>query len=141
MALPVTRNAAVVCGLAGEVGTIEPGKYADLVGLSGNPMDDIRALIAQQAQDQDSSRPFDARLFGRLPPSFMNLQVLDGHLAQVADDREVDLLRGRLVARVGEPARRHALIEDGHEVAEAEDGHEAIQKTQDHAPDAGHGTG
>lgn len=39
-----THNAALVCGLEGIIGTIEPGKMADIVGLMGNPLDDIRNL-------------------------------------------------------------------------------------------------
>jgi len=40
----VTGNAAAILGLGGSLGTLEPGKMADLVGLSGNPLEDIRAL-------------------------------------------------------------------------------------------------
>lgn len=39
-----TKNAATVLGLEGSVGTLESGKFADLVGLKGNPLKDIRAL-------------------------------------------------------------------------------------------------
>ncbi len=39
-----TWAAAKVCGLAEEVGTLEPGKYADLVGVQGNPLEDITSL-------------------------------------------------------------------------------------------------
>ena len=39
-----TRHAATVLGLEGTVGTLEPGKSADLVGIKGNPLKDIRAL-------------------------------------------------------------------------------------------------
>lgn len=39
-----TRNAAAVLGLEGSVGTLESEKFADLVGLQGNPLKDIRAL-------------------------------------------------------------------------------------------------
>jgi imidazolonepropionase-like amidohydrolase len=48
-----TRNAAEAAGLDGELGTIEPGKRADLVLLDGNPLDDIAntkriaAVVAQ----------------------------------------------------------------------------------------------
>jgi imidazolonepropionase-like amidohydrolase len=27
-----------------EIGRIEPGKYADIIAVEGNPLDDIRAL-------------------------------------------------------------------------------------------------
>jgi len=40
----VTKNAAAVLGLDGSVGTLEPGKVADLVSVKGNPLKDIRAL-------------------------------------------------------------------------------------------------
>lgn len=33
-----TRNAAIVCGLADELGTIEAGKVADLIVVDGNPL-------------------------------------------------------------------------------------------------------
>jgi imidazolonepropionase-like amidohydrolase len=39
-----TRRAAIVLGLENEIGTLEPGKSADLVGIKGNPLKDIRAL-------------------------------------------------------------------------------------------------
>jgi imidazolonepropionase-like amidohydrolase len=39
-----TRTGAEVIGVASEVGTIEPGKRADLLLLSANPLNDIRNL-------------------------------------------------------------------------------------------------
>jgi imidazolonepropionase-like amidohydrolase len=39
-----TSTAAAVCDLADEVGTLEPGKRADLVVAAGNPLDDVSAL-------------------------------------------------------------------------------------------------
>lgn len=42
--LAVTRSAAEACGVEDKVGTIEPGKLADLVAVSGDPLKDIRAL-------------------------------------------------------------------------------------------------
>jgi imidazolonepropionase-like amidohydrolase len=36
-------NAADLLGLSKEIGTVEPGKLADLVAVSGNPLDDIHA--------------------------------------------------------------------------------------------------
>jgi imidazolonepropionase-like amidohydrolase len=39
-----TRNAATALGLQDELGTLEPGKLADLVVLGGNPLEDIKAV-------------------------------------------------------------------------------------------------
>jgi imidazolonepropionase-like amidohydrolase len=39
-----TATAAEVCGLGDQVGTLEPGKRADLVVAAGNPLDDIDLL-------------------------------------------------------------------------------------------------
>lgn len=43
-----TRTAAQVCGLADQIGTIEPGKRADLVVARGNPLEDIK-VVAEPA--------------------------------------------------------------------------------------------
>jgi len=40
----VTRNAARLCQIGDQVGTIEPGKQADLLLLGANPLDDVQAL-------------------------------------------------------------------------------------------------
>lgn len=39
-----TRNAAIVCNQEDELGTLEPGKLADIIILSGDPSADIHAL-------------------------------------------------------------------------------------------------
>jgi len=39
-----TINAADLLGLADEVGTIEPGKSADLIGVKGDPLKDVKVL-------------------------------------------------------------------------------------------------
>ena len=39
-----TRVAAELMGLAGEIGTIERGKIADLVAVQGNPLKDINQM-------------------------------------------------------------------------------------------------
>ncbi len=44
-----TSTAAAVCDLDGEVGTLEPGKRADLVVAAGNPLEDLTSL-----RDQDT---------------------------------------------------------------------------------------
>jgi len=41
-----TRNAAQVCGLGRELGTLEPDKIADLVVIDGRPLDDLSALTS-----------------------------------------------------------------------------------------------
>lgn len=40
----VTKDAADLCGLAADTGTIEPGKWADLVAVDGNPAADVGAV-------------------------------------------------------------------------------------------------
>jgi imidazolonepropionase-like amidohydrolase len=39
-----TRNAACVCNLERELGTLEVGKIADVLVVSGDPLQDIHAL-------------------------------------------------------------------------------------------------
>jgi len=39
-----TRNAAHVCNLDGQLGTLEPGKIADILVVIGDPLNDIKAL-------------------------------------------------------------------------------------------------
>ena len=39
-----TRNAANAIGLGREIGTLEPGKLADILAVAGNPLADIRSL-------------------------------------------------------------------------------------------------
>jgi imidazolonepropionase-like amidohydrolase len=39
-----TSNAADLIGRAKDVGTIERGKYADIIAVSGDPLEDVRAL-------------------------------------------------------------------------------------------------
>ena len=39
-----TINAAELCGLSDEIGTIEPGKAADLIAVDASPLTDIKAL-------------------------------------------------------------------------------------------------
>ncbi|HUG16615.1 MAG TPA: amidohydrolase family protein [Thermomicrobiales bacterium] len=39
-----TRQAAEVCGVERECGTLEAGKYADVISLQGNPLEDIWSI-------------------------------------------------------------------------------------------------
>jgi imidazolonepropionase-like amidohydrolase len=39
-----TSDAAELLGWKDRVGSIEPGKYADLVAVAGDPLADVRAL-------------------------------------------------------------------------------------------------
>ena len=39
-----TRNAAELCGVGADLGTVEPGKLADLIVVGANPLDDIQNL-------------------------------------------------------------------------------------------------
>lgn len=43
-----TKNNAGVCGLADKTGTLEPGKWADLIVLKDDPLKDIRVLRNKQ---------------------------------------------------------------------------------------------
>lgn len=40
----LTKSGAEVCGLEDKVGTLEPGKIADVISVKGNPLDDIKCL-------------------------------------------------------------------------------------------------
>jgi imidazolonepropionase-like amidohydrolase len=37
-------NGAKVCGIEKETGSLEAGKYADIIAVNGNPLEDINAL-------------------------------------------------------------------------------------------------
>jgi imidazolonepropionase-like amidohydrolase len=43
-----TRSAAYVCNLEKVLGTLEPGKIADILVVNGNPLDDLNALTKVQ---------------------------------------------------------------------------------------------
>jgi imidazolonepropionase-like amidohydrolase len=51
--LAATRNVAEACGKGDEIGTIGPGKRADLLVLDGNPLDDPESYgrIAHVVED------------------------------------------------------------------------------------------
>jgi imidazolonepropionase-like amidohydrolase len=42
--MAATRHAARVCGVEESIGTLEPGKFGDIIGVEGNPLKDIGAL-------------------------------------------------------------------------------------------------
>ncbi len=42
--LAATRNAAELCGVGGQLGTVEAGKIADLIVVGANPLEDINNL-------------------------------------------------------------------------------------------------
>ncbi len=42
--LAATRNAAELCGVGDELGTVEVGKLADLIVVGGNPLEDVENL-------------------------------------------------------------------------------------------------
>lgn len=42
--MAATWNAAKVCGLEDSIGTLESGKFADIIVVEGNPLEDIEAL-------------------------------------------------------------------------------------------------
>ena len=42
--LAATRNAAELCGVGGDLGTVETGKLADLIVVEANPLADITNL-------------------------------------------------------------------------------------------------
>jgi imidazolonepropionase-like amidohydrolase len=42
--LSATRNAAEALGRSDDLGTVEPGKWADLVAVQGDPLEDITIL-------------------------------------------------------------------------------------------------
>lgn len=42
--ISATINAADLCGIADQVGTLEPGKWADVIAVEGNPLADLAVL-------------------------------------------------------------------------------------------------
>ena len=56
-----TRNAAQLCGVGDELGTIEPGKRADLIVVAANPLDDIQNLRRLQMVFKDGRLVADHR--------------------------------------------------------------------------------
>ena len=54
-----TRNGAKACFMGDKTGTIEPGKYADIIIVNGNPLEDIAVL-------QDTDKIVTVMLEGKL---------------------------------------------------------------------------
>lgn len=54
--IAATRRGAEVLGLDHELGTLEPGKRADIVAIEGNPLTDIRAVYAVSTVLKDGVR-------------------------------------------------------------------------------------
>ena len=42
--MTATKNGAELCRLDKEIGTLEPGKIADIIVVDGNPLEDILQL-------------------------------------------------------------------------------------------------
>lgn len=54
----ITVNAAAVCKLENSVGVVAPGAFADLIGVAGDPLDDLEILKAPQAVFKGGARLF-----------------------------------------------------------------------------------
>jgi imidazolonepropionase-like amidohydrolase len=60
-----TRNGAAICGVGGELGTIECGKIADLIVVGGNPLEDINNVRRLQLVFKDGRVVSDKRAKAR----------------------------------------------------------------------------
>ncbi|MGD9762389.1 MAG: amidohydrolase family protein [Candidatus Binatia bacterium] len=100
-----TKNAALVLGLAGEVGEIAPGKLADVIVVDGDPLADIRVLLDKRRittviKDGRVVEFDDEKLFVR---------PYDRASVFSLTDLTYDLVYGeRAGATVGAPERREA---------------------------------
>jgi len=64
--LAATRHAAELCGAGADLGTVEPGKLADLIVVAANPLEDITnlrrlLLVFKEGRIVSDKRPEDAR--------------------------------------------------------------------------------
>jgi imidazolonepropionase-like amidohydrolase len=57
----MTRNTAATIGMEEELGTLEPGKIADLVLVDGDPREDIFALLDVALVVKDGAVVVDKR--------------------------------------------------------------------------------
>ncbi len=62
--LAATKHAAELCGMSDRLGTIEPGKMADLVAVRENPLDDINHLREVELVMKDGAVVADHRAAG-----------------------------------------------------------------------------
>ena len=69
-----TRNAAEAIGLGREIGTLEPGKLADIIAVEGNPVGDIRLL-----QDRDKIKMVmkEGTIYGDRRPGLEKYVIAD----------------------------------------------------------------
>jgi imidazolonepropionase-like amidohydrolase len=58
--IAATSNAAALCRVLDRLGTVEVGKVADLVAYSGNPLDDIGAVLEPALVVKDGALAVDA---------------------------------------------------------------------------------
>jgi imidazolonepropionase-like amidohydrolase len=63
-----TRNAAALCGVGDELGTIETGKLADLIVVGANPLDDIENVRDLRLVFKEGRVVSDKRGQGDSPP-------------------------------------------------------------------------
>jgi imidazolonepropionase-like amidohydrolase len=61
LVIALTRNGAVFLGLERETGTLEVGKRADVIVLSGNPLSDVRNLATVKMVIKDGEMLVDVR--------------------------------------------------------------------------------
>ena len=107
-----TRNAAEVCGRAGDLGTVEKGKIADLLAVRRNPLEDVSALqdpvqvfksgvavlaappAAAEAAAAPGLPPDLTARFDRLIPGLMKEQRVPGLAVAVTDGERTLWSRG-----------------------------------------------
>jgi imidazolonepropionase-like amidohydrolase len=59
--IAATRHGAAVCGVGGELGTVEVGKLADLIVVDANPLEDITNVRQLQLVLKEGSVVSDKR--------------------------------------------------------------------------------